>query len=98
HQRLSELCGSQSSSATRPPSLAAWTARAVAIVLFPDPPFVEATAIVMGRCFMVLASHLSARKHLSRSVFRASCFLEESLEKASFMFCVSIENAHDLRC
>jgi hypothetical protein len=62
HQRVKELCGSQSSSATRRPSLAAWTARAVVIVLFPEPPFVEATATVIGVCFTVSASFILLRE------------------------------------
>ena len=48
HQRVSDPCGSQSSIATWWPSLAAWTASAAVIEDLPEPPFVEAIAIVCG--------------------------------------------------
>ena len=51
-------------SATRPPSLAAWTAKAAAIEDLPKPPFVEATAIVMGVCFMASASFILLRESI----------------------------------
>jgi hypothetical protein len=44
--------------------LAAWTASAAVIELFPEPPFVEATAIVMGVCYMASPSFIFLRESI----------------------------------
>jgi hypothetical protein len=64
HHSDKDPCGSQSRTATRPPSLAAWTAKAAAIEDLPEPPFVEATAIAMGVCFMASASFIFLRESI----------------------------------
>jgi hypothetical protein len=44
--------------------LVAWTAKAAAIEDLPEPPFVDAAAIVMGICFMAPASFVFLRESI----------------------------------
>lgn len=65
---------------------------------FPEPPFVDAAAIVRGCCFMACASFVLLRESIFLDLHSAlHAFSEKVLEKVSSMFRLRTENAHDLR-